>query len=172
MKTTKFLRLATLSFALVIICISCKEQAKTEHSELTPQEKEQAKKEISSRIDGIVQGAKNLNIDEAMKAYSNSDDFMLINPDGSSYNYQEMKTVNSEAFEQLRSLEFSTVKKEYRFLAKDLVLCTWFGKNKMEFKTGDKLKTESYVGSMLFKKENEVWSIIYAHESNSTPIQL
>jgi|26BtaG_2_1085354.scaffolds.fasta_scaffold00442_14 hypothetical protein len=156
-----------LGVPLAFLCFfSCQNNT----SEWTTQEKEQAKKEISLRIDDIVQGAKHLDIEEAMKAYSNSDDFMIINPDGSSNNYQEMKTVNSEVFKQLCSLEFSTIKKEFRFLAKDLVLCTWFGKNNMEFKTGDKLTIASYVGSMLFKKEKGIWSIIYAHESNSTSI--
>lgn len=168
MRQNRYKPIASGIFLIFLSISSCQNTT----SEWTSQEKEQAKKEISLRIDDIVQGAKHLNIDEAMRSYSNFDDFILINPDGSSYNYQKMKTVNSEALKEMNSLEFSTIKKEYRFLAKNLVLCTWFGKNNIEFKSGDKLKIESYTGSLLFKKENDSWSIIYAHESNSTPIQL
>jgi hypothetical protein len=51
-------------------------------------------------------------------------------------------------------------------------MCTWTGKNEFELKTGDKMKIEPYVGSMLFEKKNHEWKIIYAHESSAQPVKL
>jgi hypothetical protein len=142
---------------------------KNESSELTTEEKETAKKEILAQVEKIVLGAAQLNIEMAMGPYSSSTDFLVINPDGTFLNYNGMKEVNTESFKQLNSMEFSTKNEEFRFLTKNKVPLTWYGKNKFELKSGEKMKIDSYVGTMLFEKINNEWKIVYAHESTSAP---
>lgn len=154
----------TLIFTFLTL-FSCKKES----FELTSEEKETAKIEISSQVEKIVAGAGQLNIEMAMGPYSNSTDFLVINPDGTFLNYNGMKEVNTESFKQLNSMEFSTKNEEFRFLTKNKVLLTWYGKNKFELKSGEKMKIDSYVGTMLFEKINNEWKIVYAHESSSAP---
>ena len=78
---------------------------KNESSELTLKEKETAKKEISPQVEKIAAGAGQLNIEMAMGPYSNSTDFLVINPDGTFLNYNGMKEVNTESFKQLNSMK-------------------------------------------------------------------
>ena len=163
-KTSLVVLIGTL-FIMFLSVPSCK----NENSELTSQEKESIKKEISNRIDEIIIGAGQLNIEMAMKPYSNSKDFLVVNPDGTYLDYNGMKEMNTESFKQMSSLKFSTENENFRFLTINKVLYTWYGQNEFELKTGEKMKIDSYVGTMLFEKSNNEWKITYAHESASAP---
>ena len=95
---------------------------------------------------------------------------MVINPDGSIVNYDNFKINGIESFKQFTAYNQTTIKEEYRFLNKNLVLYTWIGKAEIELKTGEKMNFDSYVGTMLFSKLNNEWKITYAHESASPPV--
>ena len=140
--------------------------------EMTADEKENAKKEISDVGKFVLENAAKLDVETALKPYSNDPEFLLINPDGSYSDYGKMKETNIEAFKQLSSFKQTTLKEEYRFLTKKDVLYTWYGKNEIQLKTGEKITNESYIGTMLFKKINNDWTIVYAHESASPSIQV
>jgi len=135
--------------------------------ELTADEKGAIKKNILNRIEDIIQGAKELNVEKAASVYSNDPEFRIVNPDGTVTDFETMKKVQSEGFKGLKSLNFTTTKQDFTFLANDLVMCTWTGKNEFELTTGEKMKIEPYVGSLLFKNNAGVWEIIYAHETTA-----
>ncbi len=141
----------------------------TNAQDLTTAEKEIIKKDISSRIDEIIQGAKELNIDKAISVYSDNSEFKIVNPDATVVDFATMKKGQTDGFKALKSLNFSTVKQDFTFLSKDLVMCTWTGKNEFETTNGEKMKIEPYVGSLLFKQQDGVWKIIYAHETTAAP---
>lgn len=140
-------------------------------AEMTTEEKEISKKEISDIGKFVIDNAAKLDVETAMKPYLNGTDFLVINPDGSYGDYAKMKESNIEAFKSLASFKQTTIKEEFRFLTKTEVLYTWFGKNEIQLKTGEKITNESYIGTMLFKKINNEWKIVYAHESASPAIQ-
>ena len=174
MKNLKFNRqqiFLMMLFLLIFTTQGCYQAATQNKNVLTDREKESAKKEISAQIETIIRGGKNLDIETAMQPYSNTEKFLIINPDGSVSGYQKMKSDNAEAFKKMRSLNFTTVNQEFRFLSESQVLLTWFGKSEVELKSGEKIKYESYIGTMLFSKENGEWKITYAHETASPPIQ-
>ncbi len=133
-------------------------------------EKENAKREISARVDEIVKGANSLNVDTAIKPYADEQDFKIVNPDASVTDYQMMKKTQYEAFKSLTSMSFKTIKQDFTFFEKDLVMCTWSGSNEFQLKSGEKMKIEPYVGSMLFRKRNNEWKIVYAHETTAAPV--
>ena len=169
----KFLSLSLtliLASTLFIGCQSSDNSIKeAERKELTADEKEIIKKAISNRIDEIIQGAKELNIDKALNVYSDDTEFKIVNPDATVTDFATMKKGQAEGFRGLKSLNFSTIKQDFTFLSKDLVMCTWTGKNEFELTSGEKMKIEPYVGSMLFKNKDGVWKIIYAHETTAAP---
>ena len=138
--------------------------------EWTEKEKEIAKKEISNVAKVIIESAEKVDIHSALKPYLKSPDFIVITPDASIDNYDTFKSTNIESFKQFKAYNQTTIKEEYRFLNKDLVLYTWIGKAEIELKTGEKMNFDSYVGTMLFSKLDNDWRITYAHESASTPV--
>jgi hypothetical protein len=138
-------------------------------TELSLNERESIKKDISGRIEEIIQGAKALNIEAALAPYSNDPEFKIVNPDATVTDFAKMKHLQTESFKLLTSMDFTTMKQDFTFLANDLVMCTWTGKNEFALKTGEKMKIEPYVGSMLFHKKENTWAIIYAHETAAPP---
>jgi hypothetical protein len=162
------------SSVLLFSCVTNenKNAADAQTTELSASEKEVAKKEISGRIKEIINGAKELNAEAALKPYSNNPDFKIISPDGSETDFNKMVTVQTESFKSVKSMSFTTVKEDFKFLSKDLIMCTWTGKNEFELKTGEKMKIDPYLGSMLFSKKDNEWKIIYAHESSAQPVKV
>ncbi|MBE9468065.1 MAG: hypothetical protein IMY72_07060 [Bacteroidetes bacterium] len=145
-------------------------QNKSSKFEWSEKEKEIAKKEISNVVKGVIENAEKADFQSAMKPYLNSPEFTIINPDGSIDDYKNFKIKGIESFKQLTAYYQTTIKEEYRFLNKDLVLYTWIGKAEIELKTGEKMNFESYVGTMLFNKLNNEWKITYAQETASVPV--
>ena len=169
-KIFRFLLMVMVSASLLTACQNGNKPVKeSETKQLTTAEKEDIKKTISGRIDEVIEGAKELNVDKAARPYSNDPEFKIVNPDGSVTDFETMKKQQSEGFKALKSLSFTTTKQDFTFLANDLVMCTWTGKNEFELTTGEKMKIEPYVGSLLFKNKEGVWQIIYAHETTAAP---
>lgn len=116
----------------------------------------------------IINGAKSLSADSALKPYANDPNFKIVNPDGSVMDYATMKKSQTAAFAAMSALNFRTVKEEFTFLTDELVVCTWIGNNEFKLKTGQLFKTEPYIGSMTFRKKDGAWEIIYAHETGNS----
>ncbi|HEX8278098.1 MAG TPA: hypothetical protein VF540_05355 [Segetibacter sp.] len=119
----------TAAFIFSTIISSCKnsEDAKTIAPQLITlpnDEKETAEREISARVDEIVKGANSLNVDAALQPYLDDSDFKIVNPDASVTDYQSMKNTQIEAFKSLSALNFKTIKQDFTFLEKDLVMFT------------------------------------------------
>ena len=175
MKKNKILTSIILCSSVLLFSCRTNENrnaANTQTTELSASEKEVAKKEISGRIEEIINGVKELNAEAALKPYSNDPDFKIVSPDASVTDFTKMMKVQTESFNSVKSMSFTTVNEDFRFLSKDLIMCTWTGKNEFELKTGEKMKIDPYVGSMLFSKKDNEWKIIYAHESSAQPVKV
>jgi hypothetical protein len=175
MKKNKILTSIILCSSVLLFSCRTNEnrnEADTQTTELSVSEKEVAKKEISERIKEIIIGVKELNAEAALKPYSNDPDFKIVSPDASVTDFTKMTEVQTESFKSVKSMSFTTVKEEFKFLSKDLIMCTWTGNNEFELKTGEKMKIDPYVGSMLFRKKDNEWKIIYAHESSVQPVKV
>ena len=164
----------TIYLAALLFC-GCQnadnsKNAANNDTKISPAEKQQAEKEIAGRIDEIIAGAKKLDFDSALRPYSNTPDFTIVNPDGSVNNFQEMDKGQKAFAATAKSILFTTTKESFKFFSKTLVMCTWEGRNEFELKTGERLKVDPYVGSMLFSKKNGEWKIIYAHETSAIPV--
>jgi ketosteroid isomerase-like protein len=144
--------------------------ADSQPAELTSDEKEIIKNEISNKIEEVIKGVKNLDVDAAAKPYSNDADFRIVNPDATVTDFQTMKDSQSEVFKTLASMDFKTIKQDFTFLTRDLVICTWTGSNDFVLKSGIKMKIDPYVGTLIFRKKDNEWKIIYAHETTALPV--
>ena len=134
---------------------------------MTPQEKETTKKEIAGIVDRIVRGCDQLDIQEALKPYSDAPNFVAVNTDGSVVDHEGFKTINAELFKSVSSFKFTTTKEDFHFLADNLVLCTWIGSSEIILKSGEHSKIPSFATTLLFSKVNNDWKIVYSHQSAS-----
>ena len=167
---TKTTLQSILFMMLIFICSCNRPNSGSESTIISTTEKESIEKAISAQINEVIKGSKALDVDAASKPYADNAKFRIVNPDGSVTDFQTMKNAQSEAFKTLASMNFITVKKEFTFLSKDIVICTWTGTNEFELKSGEKMKIDPYIGTLIFKKTNNEWKIIYAHETTAAPI--
>jgi ketosteroid isomerase-like protein len=145
--------------------------AKQEPAQMTPQEQETAKKEIREVVNLIVQAANKMDVEALLQPYSNSPDFILFNTDGSMVDYQGGKNGTAEWFKSLAALKFTTVKDEFRFLPNNIVICAWLAKCEMTLKTGEHSKIDTYGITLVFRKIDNQWKVIYSHESALPPVE-
>lgn len=152
---------------LSFFIIACQQQP----HQMTPQEKETAKAEIAGIVEGIVHGCDRLDIQEALKPYSDSPGFVAVNTDGSVVDHEGFKTINAELFEAVSSFRFTTTKEDIRFLADNLVLCTWIGSTEIVLKSGEHSRIPAFATTLLFSKVNHEWKIIYSYQSASPSVE-
>jgi len=142
-----------------------------EPAQMTSQEQDVAKKEISEVLDQQLQNAGKLDAEALLQSYSNSPDFILLTAVGSMVDYQGAKNGTAEMYKSLTSLKFTTIKNEFRFLPGNVVICAWLGKCDVVFKTGESATIDSYAITFVFQKLDNQWKIIYSHESASPPAE-
>ena len=160
---------ASLLFASLLF-VSCKNSADTktvatETTEMTENEKEIAKNEISAVNTDVIKSVNELNVDAALKGYSA--DFRGVNADGSSSDYQSLASGLKESFGAVNSLNFIKVKEDFKFLSKRFVLCTWTGTVEPELKTGERMRNDPHTASLLYSKIDNKWKIVYEHDSEA-----
>ncbi len=172
----KKLKVLTIAIVLTLVAFgSCKSPNDStvdiQSTEISSDEKQIIKKAISDRIEEIIKGSKELNVDAALKPYSSDADFRIVYPDASVIDFQTLKNVETESFKRLASLNFRTIKQDFTFLTKNLVICTWTSRNELERKDIEKTKMiiEPYVKTMIFRKNDNEWKIVYVHETTAVP---
>ena len=167
---TKIISLTTLILLTGILLSSCNNTSDSkvnsvETTEMTETEKEIAKQEISSVNAAIIKSANELNVDATLKGYS--PDVKGVNPDGTSFDYASLASGYKQSFDGVKSLNFTKVKENFKFISKTFVLCTWTGTVEPELKSGQHLKNDPHTASLLYSKINNEWKIVYEHDSEA-----
>ena len=135
-----------------------------QNDQLTQQQKDQIKKEITVIGDSIMAKAQRLDLGW-LDYYMDSPDWGMVNNDGTRWDYQyTMKTV-PELFKNFDSWKWTTTHQDFKFLAKDIVLYAWDGKDESLMKSGDKITINPHAYTLVFKKVAGQWKIIYSHDS-------
>jgi hypothetical protein len=133
--------------------------------QLTQQEKDQIKKEIKTAGDSIIATYERLDAVGAFQYYADSPDWVMVNVDGSRWDYQTCKKVTPDFFNSVISWKWTTTRQDYIILTKDIVICAWDGKDETTMKSGDKVTIDPHAYTMVFKKIAGQWRVIYNHDS-------
>lgn len=175
----------TTMIATLLFCIfGCTSQ---QNDQLTPQQKEQIKKEISAVGDSIMSRIERLDV-RWLDYYMDSPDWGMVNADGTRWDYQTTKKVQPDFFNSVISWKWTTTHQDFIFLTKDIVICAWDGKDETMLKSGDKIIADSALNNLYAKNENTLmsgdkitydphaytlvfkkvagqWRVIYSHDS-------
>jgi ketosteroid isomerase-like protein len=154
-----------LFFSFLVGC------AREEPVQMTAQEQETIKNEIRQVVNQILAATNKMDVDALLQPYWDSPEFLLVSAQGAMADYQTAKNGSAELFKVLDSLQYTTVRDEFRILSGTTVLYTWLGKCECAFKAGGKATIESYAITFLLRKMDSNWKIVYAHESASLPIE-
>jgi hypothetical protein len=146
---------------LPIIILSC--GTKTESS-ITENEKEIIKTELQSLMNQIIQNNEIGNLEKSIEPYLDSPEFMSIT-NGQISDYNELRNAHEQYFEALKSQEFSESTFIYTFLNKENVIITWGCTALVQMKNEQEIKIDPYTATLIFKKVNDLWKVVYAHGS-------
>lgn len=145
------------------ILFSCDNQKVTE---LTEQDKETIKSEISPLMDKMINSLNNKEWDKAQEDYANTPEFVAVST-GNVFDYQTFVDVCASANESFNSMVITESSRKYSFINPEAVVLTWEGSLMIETADNQKFQADPYAISLLFVKSNGAWTINYSHESGS-----
>lgn len=146
---------------LLLFILGC---TSNQNDQLTQQQKDQIKKEIKAVSDSIMAKAERLDAGW-LDYYLDSPDWGMVNLDGSRWDYQYTKKIVLDSTKSYASLKWTTTSQDFKFLAKDIVIYAWDGKDETILKSGDKIICDPHAYTLVFKKVANQWKVIYSHDS-------
>jgi len=156
MKTSTFF--AILLLFTVVGCTS------KQSDQLSQQQKEQIQREITVIGDSIMARAMRLDA-RWLDYYMDSPDWGMVNMDGSRWDYQYAKNNQLDTAKSYTSWKWTTTHQDFKFLAKDIVIYAWDGKDETILKSGDKIACNPHAYTLVFKNVAGQWKVIYSHDS-------
>lgn len=156
-----------LTVLLIFFFVGC-----TKHlaAQMTSQEQEVAKKEITEVIGTIFMNLQNMDADALYQSYAESPDFIQISTEGTMVDFQNAKSLHAKWFTSLSSLKVTPVKETFRFLPCNTVIYLWLGKFEMTTKQGVRLKVDKFGITFIFRKVDGQWKVIHQQGSSLPPV--
>ncbi len=139
--------------------------ARNQNDQLTQQQQDQIKQEVRAVVDSMIATALRLDADAGIQFYWDSPDFIAVNPDGSTSDYQAMKKLGTEGVKTIAAMTMSASRTDFRVLTKEIVICAWIGKGEVALKSGVRMTYDPDALTLVFKKIEGKWKVIYSHES-------
>ncbi len=160
--------------------------------QLTQQQKDQIKKEILIVCDSISVRLQRLDAGW-LDYYIDSPDWAMLNADGTRWDYQTTRKVQPDFFNSVISCKWTMINQKFIFLTKDIVICSIDSKDETILKSPDKIKADSNLNglfandettmkgdritydphayTLIFKKSDGQWKIIYSHDFGFPVVQ-
>jgi hypothetical protein len=147
---------AKIFIATLLLCMfGCTSQ---QSEQLTQQQKEQIKKEIKVLFDSIFARYEKLDVNGALKYYSQD---MVHGGDTTLQDFQGYKKGGIDFFSNVDSVKWTSGRLECIVLSKDLVLTYWVGKGSWLFKSKERLVFDPNIYTNIIKNENGQWKVIF-----------
>jgi len=139
-------------------------------AQMTSQEQETAKKEITEVVGTIFTNLQNMDAEALYKSYAESPDFIQITTAGELADFQTAKNEHANWFLTLSSLKVTRVSETFRFLPYNTVVYYWFGKFEITTKKGMQLKMDKFGTTFIFSKKGNQWKVIFQQASSLPPV--
>ena len=156
-----------LTVLLVVFLIGCSTHVV---AQMTSQEQETAKKEITETVGTIFKNLQNMDAESLYQSYAESPDFVQISTEGTMVDFQNAKNLHAKWFTTLSSLNVTLVKETFRFLPCNTVIYIWLGKFEMRTKQGLQLKVDKFGITFIFRKVDSQWKVIQQQGSSLPPV--
>jgi hypothetical protein len=181
MKT--FCSTTIIAALMLVILIGCSSK---QNDQLTQQQKDQISKEILVVCDSISVRLQRLD-PRWLDYYIDSPDWSMLNADGTRWDYQTTKKVQPDFFNSVISCKWTMINQKFIYLTKEVVICSIDSKDETILKPADKIKADKILNSLypsdestklgdritydphaytlIFKKVDGQWKVIYSHDS-------
>ena len=129
---------------------------------MTQQQKDQIKNEVKAVCDSIIAKWERLDAEGALQYYSPD----LVVVDGTvRHDFQEYKKLWIQYNNPIATINVTPIREDYIVTSKNIVICTWVGKDEDYLKSGDKITYDPIAYTLVFKKIAGQWKVFYSHAS-------
>lgn len=136
--------------------------------QLTQQQQDQIKKEVSTLVDSLFAKFEKLDWQGALQLYSPE----LVNVFDTSVVYYEAYKKRWSGISNAVSIKATPIRENYIVLSKDFVISDWIGKLEILWKSGDKLIWNPISYTNVLKKIDGQWKAIYEHPFGTPVVQV
>lgn len=139
--------------------------SKQQSDQLTQQQKDRIKKEITEVFDSIMARLERLDAEGALQYYSPN--FVAFGSDGVRSSFQELKKYYLDIYSSLTSYKWTSYSFSFIAINKETVVITTDGKNEAIMKSGGKLIVDPSHYTFAFEKIEGQWKLFYHHFSGT-----
>jgi ketosteroid isomerase-like protein len=126
--------------------------------------------DIQTVITQIRDAAANVDSTKLYDAFTLDDKgFTYVDIDGTSYDQSAYRQMVHEFYGPLQSEIIAKGKERFTYLSEDNVLWNYSGALTATFKNGEKATYDPFAMTMLFKKTNNKWKVVFLQESTQEP---
>lgn len=156
-----------LLLLISVMLFSCTQKS---NGALSEEEKKKIQEEIQPVIAQIYEAAAHVDTTKLYDVFSFADDdFTFIEITGEFYDPAAYKTMVRQFYRLLTSEMISKGKEKYTYLNGNNVLWSYSGALTVTFKNGQKTKYEPFGMTLLFRKTNDKWKVVFLQESTQEP---
>ncbi len=148
--------------ALLLNCNGCTPQ---ESGQLDPQQSDRITKEVTVVADSIWAKWEQVNPEEALQYFEDSQAWVYFNAQGTRRDFQTHKEVMAAFKNSAASYTWTTTRRDFPLVTRDIVICSWLGKDEALWKSGEKYVCDPHAYTLVFKNIAGQWKLIYTHDS-------
>jgi hypothetical protein len=145
-----------------LFCFGC---ALQEQERLNPQQESSIKNEVQAVADSIWAKWEQLNPEAALQYYSEAPDWTALNSQASRFDIGAYRELAVKFKDSAVSYKWTTIRRDFKVLSKDIVLCSWIGKDEVTWSSGEKMICDPHAYTIVFQKTADQWKLIYSHDS-------
>jgi ketosteroid isomerase-like protein len=154
-------------FLITIVLFSCKQQSKNEPAAF---DTIKIKTEVQSVIAQIYDAAAHVDSTKLYEVFSLADpDFTYMEINGVFYDEAAYKKMVHEFYGPLKSEILTKGIEKYTFLSENNVLWSYSGGLTATYKDGKQEVYDPFGMTMLFRKTNNKWKVVFLQESTQAP---
>jgi ketosteroid isomerase-like protein len=147
---------------LLLICFGC---ATKESGQLTQEQKDQIKSEAKAVEDSLIERFEKLDAEGILQYYADTPEWRVVYADGARYDYQTFKKGIVDFCNAAASWKWTTIRRDFIVITKDIILCPLDGKDETVMKSGDRITYDPRAYTVIFKKITGQWKVIYQQDS-------
>ncbi|MBI1782438.1 MAG: nuclear transport factor 2 family protein [Sphingobacteriales bacterium] len=153
---------------ITTMIFSCTQKS---NNALSEEQKKQIQNEIQPVIAQLYEAAAHVDTTKLYEIFSFADNFTYIEITGTFYDQVVYKQMVGQFWGQITSEMIAKGTEKYTYLSANDVLWSYSGAITVTFKNGQQAKYDPFGMSLLFKKTNDHWKIVFVQESTQEPVQ-
>lgn len=123
------------------------------------------KTEVNGLIQELIDLTLNRNMDEVLKLYDNSEEFKLINQDGSVMTYKDLVELYKQIFSEVEEQKVIQSNTDIKAISKNLAFVSWYGEEMVKMRNQE-VSNSKWLTTFLVKKREGRWIILYGNMSH------